>query len=934
MLNREELQVLIEREGINEFFPVIDAFFVEQCGQTVYELETDYYAVMMRIFPPAYCGDETEMIISSALTSGLPADTVVQVHQFASRNIDDHIRMYSKTISDDLENKNIGNPHILRELHNANIAFLQTHTEKTVFDKSKIPFYLRDFVNVVTIMFPMRDKNENHITIDQIVPLINKFKGAMYKFAPINVDEHRLIRIMRELIAPYRPQFNAFRDPSFDIRDHFSDADSIIADEGAGVIRLQSSKEFDFDSQIRPPEMKRASFFTRIRRRFLSAQGVKQRSNIKEEPVTNNKYFAKVLTRKMFPGFVDLHTMSDLTMDYFNENVAQQIPLPYIIAFTVLIEDPEAASSQVKEEAQWNLWQLEQSGRLAKFFPELQMRAQEAHDVIQLIDREGETPMKGMWSMILYANNKHDLEYYSAQVNASFARKTFILQEEDLIAIPVFMYSMPMNFHNVFRKWSKRFTTIFKSNVSAVVPMGTDSRGFGREPIVQMYGRNGQPQSFDLYDPAATNRNACLIAPSGKGKSFAMSRIVWSYLKGNSKIRIIDSGHNYRELCSLVGGQYITFPEGNGHKLNPFTNILINDNGDMLEDDASNIVILIGVMAGIDFNHTGNNLDNEYTTVIASYVSKAVEEAYGMRGREAGLYEVGIALRNELKRQKDQADIEQSTRDGDVDRRLGSLIASLRDYTDPNGRYFHYVNGEANVDLRRDLVVLDLDDLSTKEKRFRDFILAAITNVVQREFYTERHDKKRKILIIDEAWQLLDGSGGGGGAGAMIAGLYRRARKLKGSIITITQSITDYMKNDHIKTIFENSYWRLFLEQDSATIKTAKDNNQLVIDDYAMMLLETVQTKLGEYSEMMVLTQPGGLMIGRILATKVEFWINTQGEQENNFIDSIAQKYDTGSNIARIAIGYSLMNETTIEEEIYRLSGYTSMAAEELLLEV
>lgn len=931
MLSREELQALIEREGINEFFPVIDAFYVEECGQTVFELETDYYAVMMRIFPPAYCGDQTEQIISSALTSGLPANTVVQFHQFASRNMDDHIRMYSQTLSDDLDSKNIGNPQILRELHNANLAFLKKHTDKTVFEKSKIPFFLRDFVNVVTIMFPMRDSNENHVTVEQIVPLVNKFKGAMYKFAPINMDEHRYIRLMRELVVPYRPLPNAFRDPTMDIRDHISDADSIMADEGKGVIRLQSSTGFNFESQIRAPEMKRAGFLTRIMRRLRSASGIIEHSREVAEPIQEDKFFAKVMTRKMFPEYIDLHTMSDLSMDYFNENIVQQIPLPYVISFSVLIEDPEQATSKVKEEAQWNLWQLEQSGRLAKFFPELSMRAQEAHDVIQLIEREGEVPMKGMWSIVLYSNNRHDLEYYSAQVNASFARKAFILQEEDLISIPVFLYSMPMNYHEVFRKWSKRYTTLFKSNVSAVVPMGTDSRGFGREPIVQLYGRNGQPQSFDLFDPAASNKNACLIAPSGKGKSFAMSRIVWSYLKGNAKIRIIDSGHSYKELCSLVGGQYITFPEGNGHVLNPFTNMLVNDFGDMLEDDVSNIVVLIGVMAGIDFNRDESNLENEYTTVIASYVSSAVMEAYEMKGTEAGLHEVGISLRNKFKMQKDTADIEKSSRDGDVDRRLGSLIASLRDFTDPNGRYYKYVNGPANVNLRSDLVILDLDDLSTKEKRFKDFVLAAITNVVQREFYTERNDNKRKMLIIDEAWQLLEGSGG---AGAMIAGLYRRARKLNGSITTITQSITDYMKNDNIRAIFENAYWRLFLEQDSATIKTARDNNQLVIDDYAMMLLETVQTKDGEYSEMMVLTQPGGLMIGRILATRVEFWINTQGEQENKLIRNVQDTFNVRSDIARIAIGYSEMNGTSINDEIYRINGFTEIAAQELLEEI
>ena len=927
MLNREEMRVLIEREGISEFFNVVDSVFLEEAQCTLYELDTDYYAVIFRIFPSPYAGEGTEAMISSAVTSGLPVSSVVQFHQISTRNLSDHRKGYDQVIVDDVDSLNLDSPHVLQELHQAHLDFLDEHVDTTVFEKTRLAFYLRDFVNTVTVLFPMRDESEKQRSPQDLVPFISRFKGTLHSMSPQNVNEHQYIRIMRELLAPYNPLPDAYRDPSVDIRDHFTDNNSILVDEGNGVIKLGTSLDINFDKQDGVVREKKAGFFKRVKRKFFSFEEEEVESENKKE---SDAYFVKVLSKKIFPEYADLHSITNITMDYFNMNVQQQIPLPYVVALSIKIENSEKVIDSVKEAARWNKWQLENVGRLASFLPELQMRAEEADNIINIIDRHGDVPMKAQWSMLLYSKNKADLEYNTSIVKAAFQSKSFHIQEEDLIATNMFMYSLPMKYDEIYREFSKRFQTIFKSNVAAIVPLGTDSRGFGSEPVIQLFGRNGQPQSFDLYDRNAANKNAVIIAPTGKGKSFFTQRLVWSYLKMDAKIRIIDSGHSYKSLCNYIGGQYITFPEENDICINPFSDARLDLDGNLHEDEVSNITGLIGIMAGYDLGETSNNIDAEIVNTLTSYISTAVVNAYVVGQENTGLFHVGEALRAILKNTREDARVSGDIRDSDIDRRLPGLITSLQDFTNINGIYYSYVNGPSTISFEKNLVVLDLDDLSGKQKRFRDFVLSTVTNAIEREFYRDSADKtkkqQRKIFLIDEAWNLLDGKAGG-----TIAGLYRRARKMKGSIITITQSINDFYLNDYIKTIFENAYWRLFLQQDESVMQTAMDEGKLVIDPYAFELLKSVETIIGEYSEVMVMTQVGELMIGRTLATRVEYWISTQDERDVNRVLEVMEFFGVDETIARTAIGKSETNNTTAEEEITKILGFEDLAVDELL---
>src|SRR4029079_10104191 len=80
-----------------------------------------------------------------------------------------------------------------------------------------------------------------------------------------------------------------------------------------------------------------------------------------------------------------------------------------------------------------------------------------------------------------------------------------------------------------------------------------------------------------------TNRNKFILGPSGSGKSFFTNHLVRSYYEQGTHIVLVDVGHSYKGLCTLVNGYYFTYDEKNPIRFNPF---YISE-GDVLDTEKS-----------------------------------------------------------------------------------------------------------------------------------------------------------------------------------------------------------------------------------------------------------------------------------------------------------------------------------------------------------
>jgi len=86
-----------------------------------------------------------------------------------------------------------------------------------------------------------------------------------------------------------------------------------------------------------------------------------------------------------------------------------------------------------------------------------------------------------------------------------------------------------------------------------------------------MYGVNQHNKSLVIFDRfAMENANTVVFAKSGAGKSYFVKLEAVRSLMLGTEIIIIDPENEYKPLCEAVNGEYISFSQDKGQKINPF----------------------------------------------------------------------------------------------------------------------------------------------------------------------------------------------------------------------------------------------------------------------------------------------------------------------------------------------------------------------------
>jgi conjugal transfer ATP-binding protein TraC len=206
------------------------------------------------------------------------------------------------------------------------------------------------------------------------------------------------------------------------------------------------------------------------------------------------------------------------------------------------------------------------------------------------------------------------------------------------------------------------------------------------------------------------------------------------------------------------------------------------------------------------------------------------------------------------------------------DRRRADLAEMLEPYSSRGiaGKWFR---GPLNLDFNNRFVVLELEELNANPD-LREVVLLMIMSFIDQKLYFGDRSVP-KLIIIDEAWQLLRGAN----TADFIETGYRRARKYGGSYITITQSVMDFFREDNAgvgQAIISNSAFKFLLVQKREDLKRARDEGKLVLSDFEARLAETVHTVPGKYSEIFVKSDRA-YGVGRLFVDKfTQYLYNTK----------------------------------------------------------
>jgi type IV secretory pathway VirB4 component len=140
-----------------------------------------------------------------------------------------------------------------------------------------------------------------------------------------------------------------------------------------------------------------------------------------------------------------------------------------------------------------------------------------------------------------------------------------------------------------------------------------------------------------------------------------------------------------------------------------------------------------------------------------------------------------------------------------------SLAQRLRKYT--SGTFAGIFSQQSNIDINNQMVVFNIRDLEDELRPVAMYIvLSHIWNIV-------RAEQKKRMLIVDEAWQLMKYDD----SASFLFSLAKRARKYYLGLTTISQDVEDFMSSKMGRAVVQNSSMQLLLKQSTAAVDVLSD---------------------------------------------------------------------------------------------------------------
>lgn len=381
----------------------------------------------------------------------------------------------------------------------------------------------------------------------------------------------------------------------------------------------------------------------------------------------------------------------------------------------------------------------------------------------------------------LYAESEKQLDDLTNQVEGMFGSK--------LIYSKRVLYQAEQGFNSTLPVGNDELMITFNMNTSPI------ASGF---PFVSadltsdngiLYGINRHNNSLILFDRfSLQNANAIVFATSGAGKSYAVKLEVLRSLMVGADVIIIDPEAEYKHLSDAVGGTYINISLASDAKLNVFD--LPRPVGEEVrsEDIIRSAVIAVKGLMRIMFGTITTNED--------SIIDRALLETYAKKDIVPG---VDLATAEPPVMSDFQQVLEGITGTDD-------LQIKLRKYTE--GTFAGLLNSPTTVEMANKLVVFSVRDL---EDELRPLAVYTIVNYI---WNVVRSERKKRILVIDEAWWLMQHDD----SAKFIFALVKRCRKYFLGVTTITQDVNDFLRSPYGQAIVTNSSMQILLKQSPAAI--------------------------------------------------------------------------------------------------------------------
>lgn len=316
-----------------------------------------------------------------------------------------------------------------------------------------------------------------------------------------------------------------------------------------------------------------------------------------------------------------------------------------------------------------------------------------------------------------------------------------------------------------------------------------------------LYGINMHNNGLVIFDRfSLENANMVVFAKSGAGKSFTVKLEALRSMMLGSEILIIDPENEYQKLCDAVGGSYIRLSLNSDTRINPFDLPRVIDTDEADDSLRANLVTLHGLLRQM-LGGSQSTADGQIIMGLTATEEADLDQALIDTYARVGITSDPLTHNSTPPTITDLYDT--------LLHMEGSgpgLAQRLRKYT--SGTFAGIFSQQSNINIDNSMVVFNIRDLEDELRPIAMYIvLSHIWNIT-------RTQQKRRLLIVDEAWQLMkyDDSAN------FLFSLAKRARKYQLGLTTITQDVEDFMGSKMGRAIVANSSIQLLLKQSSSAV--------------------------------------------------------------------------------------------------------------------
>jgi len=332
-----------------------------------------------------------------------------------------------------------------------------------------------------------------------------------------------------------------------------------------------------------------------------------------------------------------------------------------------------------------------------------------------------------------------------------------------------------------------------------------------------LYGINMHNSGLVIFDRfSLENGNSVVFAKSGAGKSFTVKLEALRSMMFGTDVFIVDPENEYQKMCDAVGGAYVRLSLNSSTRINPFDLPQVVDTEEADNALRSNLITLHGLLrlmmggAQVQMQGSGGVTMPALSPTEEADLDAALIETYAKAGITNDPLTHGSTppTINDLY---------------DTLLHMGGtgpqLAQRLRKYT--TGTFAGIFSQQSNVNVNNPMVVFNIRDL---EDELRPVAMYIVLNFIWNK---TKADKKRRILVVDEAWQLMKYED----SANFLFSLAKRARKYNLGVTTITQDVEDFMASRMGRAIVANASMQILLKQSPTAVDVLSDVFKLTSEE-------------------------------------------------------------------------------------------------------